>query len=75
MPVALYQRMPQLPSMNSNGSKFPASVAGGDLRGKDEGYRWIGKSIEHQFGKFMYPGPGHSPVHMLYKYGGSISPP
>jgi trimethylamine-N-oxide reductase (cytochrome c) len=40
--------------------------------GKAEGYRWVGKSIEHQFGKFMYPAPGHSPVKMLYKYGGSI---
>ena len=30
--------------------------------GKAEGYPWIGKSIEHQFGKFSYPAPGHSPV-------------
>ena len=40
--------------------------------GKAEGYRWVGKSIEHQFGKFVYPAAGHSPVKMLYKYGGSI---
>ena len=30
--------------------------------GKAEGYPWIGKSIEHQFAKFAYPAPGHSPV-------------
>ena len=40
--------------------------------GKAEGYPWIGKSIEHQFAKFTYPAPGHAPVRMLYKYGGSM---
>ena len=40
--------------------------------GKAEGWPWIGKSIEHQFAKFSYPAPGHSPVKMLYKYGGSM---
>jgi trimethylamine-N-oxide reductase (cytochrome c) len=40
--------------------------------GKAEGYPWVGKSIEHQFAKFSYPAPGHAPVRMLYKYGGSI---
>src|SRR6202521_1249527 len=42
------------------------------MDGKAEGYPWIGKSIEHQFAKFGYPAPGHSPVKMMYKYGGSI---
>ncbi len=42
------------------------------IEGKAEGYPWIGKSIEHQFAKFAYPAPGHSPVKMLYKYGGSM---
>ena len=42
------------------------------MDGKAEGYPWVGKSIEHQFAKFSYPAPGHSPVKMLYKYGGSI---
>src|SRR6185295_3440870 len=37
-----------------------------------EGYPWIGKSIEHQFAKFMYPAPGQAPVKMMFKYGGSI---
>ena len=73
MPVALYQRMPQLPTMNSNGQQIPRIwLPEAIADGKAEGYRWVGKSIEHQFGKFMYPAPGHSPVKMLYKYGGSI---
>ena len=73
MPVALYQRMPQLPTMNSNGQQIPRIwLPEAIYDGKAEGYRWVGKSIEHQFGKFVYPAPGHSPVHMLYKYGGSI---
>jgi trimethylamine-N-oxide reductase (cytochrome c) len=73
IPVELYQRMPQLPSMNSNGQQIPRIwMPEAIADGKAEGYRWVGKSIEHQFGKFMYPAPGHSPVKMLYKYGGSI---
>jgi trimethylamine-N-oxide reductase (cytochrome c) len=73
MPVELYQRMPQLPTMNSNGQRIPRIfVPEAVLDGKAEGYPWVGKSIEHQFPKFTYPAAGHSPVHMLYKYGGSI---
>jgi len=73
MPVELYQRMPQLPTMNSNGQRIPRIfVPEAITEGKAEGYPWVGKSIEHSFGRFSYPAPGHSPVHMLYKYGGSI---
>ena len=73
MPVELYQRMPQLPTMNSNGQTIPRIwLPEAIYEGKAEGYRWVGKSIEHQFAKFAYPAPGHSPVKMLYKYGGSI---
>jgi trimethylamine-N-oxide reductase (cytochrome c) len=73
MPVELYQRMPQLPTMNSNGQQIPRIwLPEAIYEGKAEGYRWVGKSIEHQFGKFAYPAPGHSPVRMMYKYGGSI---
>jgi len=73
MPVELYQRMPQLPTMNSNGQRIPRIfVPEAITEGKAEGYPWVGKSIEHQFARFGYPAPGHSPVHMLYKYGGSI---
>jgi molybdopterin guanine dinucleotide-containing S/N-oxide reductase-like protein len=73
MPVELYQRMPQLPTMSSNGQQIPRIwMPEAIADGKAEGYRWVGKSIEHQFGKFGYPAPGHAPVKMLYKYGGSI---
>ena len=73
MPVALYQRMPQLLTMSSNGQQIPRIwLPEAIYDGKAEGYRWVGKSIEHQFGKFAYPAPGASPVKMLYKYGGSI---
>src|ERR1700724_2509991 len=76
MPVELYQRMPQLPTMNSNGQRIPRIfVPEAITEGKAEGYPWVGKSIEHQFARFTYPAPGHSPVHMLYKYGGSILSP
>ena len=72
LPVELYQRMPQLPTMNSNGQQIPRIwMPEAIMEGKAEGYRWIGKSIEHQFQKFAYPAPGASPVRMLYKYGGS----
>ncbi len=73
MPVELYQRMPQLPTMSSNSQQIPRIwMPEAIADGKAEGYRWVGKSIEHQFGKFGYPAPGHAPVRMLYKYGGSI---
>ena len=73
MPVELYQRMPQLPTMNTNGQTIPRIwMPEAITEGKAEGYRWVGKSIEHQFAKFAYPAPGHAPVRMFYKYGGSI---
>ena len=73
MPVELYQRMPQLLTMTSNGQTIPRLwLPEAIYDGKAEGYRWVGKSIEHQFGKFAYPAPGHSPVKMFYKYGGSM---
>jgi molybdopterin guanine dinucleotide-containing S/N-oxide reductase-like protein len=73
MPVELYQRMPQLPSMSSSFQRIPRIwMPEAIADGKAEGYPWVGKSIEHQFAKFGYPAPGHSPVKMFYKYGGSI---
>ena len=45
------------------------------LEGKaDGGYPWNGKSIELQFARFSYPAAGHSPVRMMFKYGGSLIP-
>ncbi len=73
MPVELYQRMPQLPTMNTPFQKIPRLfMPEAIIDGKAEGYPWVGKSIEHQFAKFSYPAPGHAPVRMLYKYGGSM---
>ncbi len=73
MSVALYQRMPQLPSVNTNTQVIPRMyLPEAIIDGKAEGYLWDGKSIEAQFTKITYPKPGFSPVHMLYKYGGSL---
>ncbi len=73
MPVELYQRMPQLPTISSTFQRIPRIwMPEAIADGKAEGYAWVGKSIEHQFAKFAYPAPGHAPVKMLYKYGGSM---
>ena len=73
LPISLYQRMPQLPTMNSAFQRIPRlSTPEAIVDGKAEGYPWIGKSIEHQFARFAYPAPGQAPVKMMYKYGGSI---
>ena len=73
MAVELYQRMPQLPSMNTVDQSIPRlQLPEAILDGKAEGYIWDGKSMQAQFTKFTYPKPGYSPVRMLYKYGGSI---
>ncbi len=73
MAVELFQRMPQLPSINTNQQVIPRlQLPEAILEGKAEGYVWDGQSIEAQFNKVVYPKPGYSPVRMLYKYGGSI---
>ena len=73
MAVELYQRMPQLPSMNTVEQSIPRlQLPEAILEGKAEGYVWDGKSMQAQFTKISYPKPGYSPVKMLYKYGGSI---
>jgi len=73
MSVSLYQRMPQLPSLNTNTQVIPRmQLPEAIIDGKAEGYAWNGTSIEAQFTKISYPKPGFSPVHMLYKYGGSL---
>jgi trimethylamine-N-oxide reductase (cytochrome c) len=72
MPISLYQRMPQLPTFNPSTQKVPRlQIPEAILEGKAEGYPWNGKTIEGQFQKFSYPAPGHSPIKMLYKYGGA----
>jgi trimethylamine-N-oxide reductase (cytochrome c) len=73
MGVVLYQRMPQLPSINTNTQIIPRmQLPEAIMEGKAEGYLWQGTSIEAQFTKITYPKPGFSPVHMLFKYGGSL---
>jgi len=76
MAVELFQRMPQLPTMNTPTQKIPRLyLPEAILDGKvDDGYPWNGKSIEAQFQKFSYPAAGHAPVRMLFKYGGSLIP-
>ena len=50
MPVELYQRMPQLPTMNTPFQRIPRIFMPEAIAdGKAEGYPWVGKSIEHQF--------------------------
>jgi trimethylamine-N-oxide reductase (cytochrome c) len=72
MPISLYQRMPQLPTFNPSAQRVPRlQIPEAILEGKAEGYPWNGKTIEGQFQKFAYPQAGHSPVKMLYKYGGA----
>ena len=68
MSVELFQRMPQLPSMNTVEQSIPRLwLPEAIINGKAEGYVWDGKSIEAQFNKVTYPKPGYSPVKMLYK--------
>jgi len=47
--------------------KVPEAI----LEGHADGYISDPKTIEKQFLKFGYPAPGHAPVKMYYKYGGS----
>ena len=69
MAVSLFQRMPQLPTMNTPAQRIPRLQLPEAIL---DGYAWNGKSIESQFQKISYPAPGYAPVKMLYKYGGSI---
>jgi molybdopterin guanine dinucleotide-containing S/N-oxide reductase-like protein len=70
--ISMYQRMPQLPSMNSVSQMIPRlRIPEAILNGQCEGYPTDPKSIEGQFKKITYPAPGHSPARMYYKYGGS----
>ncbi|MBF0413964.1 MAG: molybdopterin-dependent oxidoreductase [Desulfamplus sp.] len=70
--VNLYQRMPQLPTMNTVTQLIPRlRIPEVFLDGHCEGYPTDPKTIEGQFKKFAYPAPGYSPVKMYYKYGGS----
>lgn len=70
--VNLYQRLAQLPSMNSVAQRISRlRIPEAILEGKAEGYPTDPRSLERQFAKFSYPAPGASPIRMMYKYGGS----
>ena len=70
--VNMYQRMPQMPTVNTVKQRVPRlKIPEAIMEGKCEGYPTDPKTIEGQFLKFNYPAPGHSPVKLYYKYGGS----
>jgi molybdopterin guanine dinucleotide-containing S/N-oxide reductase-like protein len=71
--VHMYQRMPQLPTVNTVMQRIPRlKIPEAVLEGCCEGYPTNPKSIEGQFFGFSYPAPGHSEIRMYYKYGGSF---
>jgi molybdopterin guanine dinucleotide-containing S/N-oxide reductase-like protein len=72
MGVNLYQRMPQLATVNTVMQRVPRlRIPEAILDGKTHGYPTDPKTIEGQFMKFEFPAPGHSPIRMYHKYGGS----
>jgi len=72
MAVNMYQRMPHLASVHTASQVVPRlRIPEAILEGNTEGYPTDSKSIEGQFFNFKYPAPGHSPVKLYYKYGGS----
>ena len=71
--VNLYQKMPNLPTINPVYQaiprlKLPEAIMGEPVMG------WMTDSmtIRGQFMPIMYPSPGHSPVKAYYRYGGSF---
>ncbi|MCX8032037.1 MAG: molybdopterin-dependent oxidoreductase [Thermoleophilia bacterium] len=72
LPVQLYQRMPQLISVNTVAQAIPRlKLPEAIFEGHAEGYVSDPKAIDRQFLTFGYPAPGCAPVRMYYKYGGS----
>ncbi len=68
----LFSRMPQLPVSNPVQQRVPRlKIPEAIMDGHCEGYPTDPRTIEGQFFKFQYPAPGHSPVKIYYKYGGS----
>ena len=70
--VSLYPRMPQLPTVNTVYQRVPRlRIPEAILDGHTYGYPTDPTTIEGQFLRYNYPTPGHSPIKMYYKYGGS----
>lgn len=67
-----YVRMPHILTMNPVKQLVPRQrLPEAITKGRATGYLWDGSSTEAQFAPFEYPMPGYSPIHMLYRYGGS----
>ena len=67
-----YVRMPHVLTMNPVKQAVPRQrLAEAIIEGRSSGYLWDGMSLEGQFKRFEYPAPGHSRIHMLYRYGAS----
>jgi trimethylamine-N-oxide reductase (cytochrome c) len=67
-----YVRMPHLLSMNPVQQLVPRQrLPEAILNGFAEGYLLEPTSLESQMRPYFYPAPGHSKIHMLYRYGGS----
>lgn len=70
--IALYQRMPHLPTMNSVVPQIPRMrFPEGIMTGTAEGFPRDSRSLQGQFNKIRYPAPGAPPIHLIYKYGSS----
>lgn len=70
--VALYNRMPQSPSVNSEYQQIPRlRIPEAIMEKKAEAHPMPVYTVHGQFGVVKYPAPGHEPVKMYYKYGGS----
>ncbi len=67
-----YQRIPHILTMNTSKQMIPRlQLPEAILEGKTLGYLTDPSSINGQFLPFAYPAPGHSPIQILYKYGGA----
>ena len=70
--VALYNRMPQSPSVNSEYQQIPRlRIPEAIIEKHAKAHNMPVYSVHGQFCEVSYPAPGHSPVKMYYKYGGS----
>lgn len=70
--VQVYNRMPQSPSLNSEAQLIPRLRIPEAIMNKETEANHMGVySVVSQFNRIKYPAPGHSPVKMYYKYGGS----
>ena len=70
--VALYNRMPQSPSVNSCIQQIPRlRIPEAIIEKHAEAHNMPVFSVTGQFTKTVYPAPGHEPVKMYWKYGGS----